>query len=145
MNKVMANEYRTTVVCVDSYDNGAVSGRMYNPIIREGQKFDNLMQLLLCMDGMLDGMRFPQSFAAMREFGTAEYPVSRPESTRQEGELATFAVRIIFRQNASWQGSVTWLEGNREESFRSALELVFLMNGALSSGTSGNNKFSRDE
>ena len=60
MNKVMANEYRTTVVCVDSYDNGAVSGRMYNPIIREGQKFDNLMQLLLCMDGMLDGMRFAQ-------------------------------------------------------------------------------------
>ena len=44
----------------------------------------------------------------------------------------TFAVRILFRQNASWQGSVTWLEGNREESFRSVLELIFLMDSALS-------------
>ena len=50
------------------------------------------------------------------------------------GELATFAVRIIFRQNASWQGSVVWLEGEREESFRSALELVLLMDSALRGG-----------
>ena len=45
--------------------------------------------------------------------------------------MATFAVRVLFRQNASWQGEVTWLEGKREESFRSVLELILLMDGAL--------------
>ena len=40
-------------------------------------------------------------------------------------------MRILFRQNASWQGSVTWLEGGRDESFRSVLELLLLMHSAL--------------
>jgi hypothetical protein len=38
---------------------------------------------------------------------------------------------VLFRQNASWQGSITWMEGKQEQSFRSALELIFLMNSAL--------------
>ena len=47
------------------------------------------------------------------------------------GELATFAVRVLFRQNTSWQGSITWCEGKREEPFRSVLELILLMSTAL--------------
>ena len=50
------------------------------------------------------------------------------------GDVATFAVRVLFRQNASWQGSVVWLEGKKEEKFRSALELFNLMGSALSGG-----------
>lgn len=50
---------------------------------------------------------------------------------KHEGKRATFALRVLFRQNASWQGSVTWLEGGQEESFRSVLELLMLMNSAL--------------
>jgi hypothetical protein len=45
--------------------------------------------------------------------------------------LSTFAVRVMFRQNASWQGSVTWVEGKREEQFRSVLELLLLVKSAL--------------
>ena len=41
-------------------------------------------------------------------------------------------MRVIFRQNASWQGSVTWLEEEKEENFRSVLELVLLMHSATS-------------
>lgn len=37
-----------------------------------------------------------------------------------------------FGKMPSWQGSVTWLEGGQEESFRSVLELLMLMNSALS-------------
>ena len=51
--------------------------------------------------------------------------------TRTPGRLAPFIVRILFRQNASWQGSVVWVEGRQEERFRSALELVLLMDSAL--------------
>ncbi|MBQ2819515.1 MAG: hypothetical protein IKM67_05230 [Clostridia bacterium] len=51
----------------------------------------------------------------------------------RKGRLATFSIRLMFRQNASWQGSVSWLEGSSEETFRSALELIFLMKSALDS------------
>ena len=37
----------------------------------------------------------------------------------------------MFRQNASWQGNVTWVEKGIEESFRSALELIMLMDSSF--------------
>lgn len=128
------NEYRTTVICIDSYANGVPVGRFYNPSCPEGKTFQSLTQLILKMEDMLDAMRFPQSFTVLRTFST---PISDSDSSSpqqlQEGKLGTFSVRILFRKNASWQGSVAWLEGNREESFRSVLELVLLMDGALRS------------
>ena len=54
------------------------------------------------------------------------------ENEPHTGKIATFSVRVIFRQNASWQGSVTWLEEKTEENFRSVLELVLLMHSATS-------------
>lgn len=132
--RICGNEYRTTVVCIDSYDGKVPSGRFYNPSFRGGQRFQSLVQFLLKMEDNLDGLRLPQSFTAARAF--APPPASRgkapPDPGPQEGKLATFAVRVLFRQNASWQGSVTWLERGREESFRSVLELTLLMDSALS-------------
>lgn len=91
------------------------------------------MQLILQIDGLLDEMRFPQSFNETRSFAPVLMPSFniRPDQAEPKGKLATFLVKIIFRQNASWQGSVVWQEQRREESFRSALELLFLMNSAL--------------
>ena len=43
----------------------------------------------------------------------------------------TFVVQILNTQNATWQGTVTWTDGRRTESFRSALELIRLMDSAL--------------
>lgn len=127
------NEFRTTVICVDGYENKALSGRFYNPYCEEGESFASLTQMLLKIDDMLNEMRLPQSFTAVRTFAPGGGDLSRnaPAAAAHEGRLATFAVRILFRQNASWQGSVTWLEGGQEESFRSVLELIFLMDSAL--------------
>ena len=39
----------------------------------------------------------------------------------------TFVVHIKCCENATWQGDVTWAEENKKESFRSALELIRLI------------------
>ncbi len=39
----------------------------------------------------------------------------------------TFYVRVHFRQHASWQGSIQWLEGKKSVFFRSLLEMTTLM------------------
>lgn len=131
--RIRGNEYRTTVVCIDSYDQGILVGRFYNPYLKHGEHFQSLTQFLFKMEQALDAMQLPQSFSAMRAFAPPPEPKTGgpPEPELQEGKLATFAVRVIFRQNASWQGSVTWLEDNREQSFRSVLELILLMDSAL--------------
>lgn len=133
-NRICGNEYRTTIVCIDSYEQGVLSGRFYNPYLKDGAVFRSLTQFLIKMEQTLDTMNLPQSFTAVRAFAPPPpaNAVISPTLKQQEGALATFALRIIFRQNSSWQGSITWLEAGREQSFRSVLELIFLMDSALS-------------
>ncbi|MEA5050131.1 MAG: hypothetical protein VB021_01510 [Oscillospiraceae bacterium] len=45
---------------------------------------------------------------------------------------ATFAVLIRYRRNSTWQGTVRWVEQKKEVNFRSALELIKLMDEAVS-------------
>ena len=133
--RLYGNEFRTTIVCVDQYDErGVLAGRLYNPYLAEGEQFHSLMEFIRRMEELLNGTRLPQAYAQPRTFSGGQGVTAEelPDSTAREGKLGTFALRVLFRQNASWQGSVTWLEGRKEEKFRSALELFHLMGSALS-------------
>lgn len=48
-----------------------------------------------------------------------------------ERSTGTFIVKILNKQNSTWQGSVTWVEEQRTQNFRSALELLKMIDGAL--------------
>ena len=134
MTRAWGNEYRTTTVCVDSYENGVLSGRFYNPYLAGGKVFRSLTQFLLEIEQALDTMDFPRSYTETRTFDTPhEIQSECAEDTSRSGQLATFALKILFRQNASWQGSVQWLEKGKGQSFRSVLELIMLMDSALNS------------
>lgn len=132
MPKVWGEEYRTTFVCVDSYEHGVLRGRFYNPYTHKGQSFESLTDFLLKTEQMMDEMELPKAFTATRTFTMPpKKPTCEADSNGDPGKCATFALRILFRQNASWQGSVTWVERKQEQSFRSVLELVFLFDSAL--------------
>ena len=130
------NEYRLTTVCIDRYERSVLCGRLYHPCIDGCEAFHSTVEFLKRMETLLDHMKFPQSFQANRVFRTpAGQPVERPETVPMpKGDLATFDLRVLFRQNASWQGSVAWREGRSEESFRSVLELLLLLDSAVSAG-----------
>ena len=130
--KKWENEYRTTMVCIDGYEDRVPKGRFYNPLYAEGIRFHGVVDLIKKLENMLDQMQFPQSFSLVRRFSEARASAeqSPAEMKPHNGEMATFAVRVLFRQNASWQGSILWVEGDREESFRSVLELIFLLDSA---------------
>ena len=132
MPKVWGEEYRTTFVCVDSYEHGVLKGRFYNPSTGNGQSFESLTDFLLKTEQMLDEMELPKSFTATRTFGVPpKSPTCAADPHREKGKLATFALRILFRQNSSWQGSVTWIDNKQKQSFRSVLELICLFDNAL--------------
>lgn len=42
----------------------------------------------------------------------------------------TFVVQIACQQNATWQGTIKWIEQGKEMHFRSALELINMMDEA---------------
>ena len=133
--RAQGNEYRTTQVCVDDRQDGRFSGRLYNPYWEGGVPFSSVMEFLTRMEELLDQMQFPQSFTAKRTFGgtPAQGTVSPTSLNVRQGKEATFYLKVLFRQNASWQGTVKWVEAGQEESFRSVLELLLMMDSAASS------------
>lgn len=134
------NEMCSSRICVDTYREGEWSGRIYNNYYAEAIPFANVMQLLKKMEALLDGFEYPQRTLESRRFGQK---AGRPEEELGQnallqlkpheacGKAATFHVKVIFRKNASWQGKICWVDGGSEKNFRSALELLMLMDEAL--------------
>lgn len=52
------------------------------------------------------------------------------DTCKQKNGDLVFYVRIQYRCNSSWQGTVQWMEGKQERKFRSVLELGNLINNA---------------
>ena len=51
----------------------------------------------------------------------------------ENGRQATFVITVKYRQNSTWQGKIQWIEEKKEQTFRSTLEMIKLMDDALSS------------
>lgn len=132
-------ELSSFLVCVDSYENHLFDGRLIYGKPQQERPFLNLMQLLLEMEKYMDDTDKPPSAMEKRVFAKVDDLSDLiPEQDYKvinevEGKIATFNIHILFRQNASWQGSISWIEGNSEMTFRSALELITLMASALES------------
>lgn len=47
---------------------------------------------------------------------------------------------VYNRQNATWQGTVTWVDRNEKQQFRSALELIKLIESALGEAEGGSHE-----
>lgn len=54
---------------------------------------------------------------------------------QEPAEKATFVIQVECQDNATWQGTVRWTEGDREIPFRSAMELLEIMNTVFDDGT----------
>ena len=128
-----SDENRKLTVCIDSYEDGVLKGYILNAHQRIAV-FESLVQFLLEMEAILEDQQMPQSYTSLRRFfdllpegeGNAASFVSV-----RKGIKATFELQILFRQHSSWQGIVVWKDRNTEQSFRSVLELVFLLDSAL--------------
>ena len=126
---------KVCVVKVASYDNKVLTGSLYNPSFLAEVPFVSTVDLFLRMDSVFDETHTPRTTLKRRSFTDAAVPVSDTEQeTVVENPLATFHIRVHFRQNASWQGTIQWVEQNPEASFRSVLELMYLINSALEPG-----------
>lgn len=53
---------------------------------------------------------------------------------QNEKKTATFVLHIRFRKNKSWQGSIEWLEKKQTLYFRSALELIKIIDSTNEQG-----------
>lgn len=142
-------------LCMDHYDGERQSGRLYHQYIPDAVPFASLIEAMDRMDRLYDELQFPYASVRLRSFlvdrkkeeralkrgkapALSEYEREEKkkmaefeEVTGHRGADATFIIRVKYRQNASWQGEVTWVDQQKKERFRSALELVKLLDSAM--------------
>lgn len=134
--------YSSTLIYIDVLDEGEISGAFRNLHSPADVPFYNIAELFLRLDHRLDELNSPQAFMARRTWrvkkkthpkGYYAGPIQRPDRISDEeiahrcGKEATLLLQVYTRQNASWQGTVQWLEGRKTLCFRSALELLWLL------------------
>lgn len=135
--RVIPEDLRTCVIRIYEYDDKNMQGTVNFLYLNEELQFHNLTRLLLLMEDAMDELDIPQATMRSRRFTTEPKPAERLSLTQQADAfagrkvLATFNLKVIFRQSGSWQGKLSWVEAGREESFRSTLELIKLMDSAL--------------
>lgn len=120
-------------VKVTSYTDNCLKGYMGVSQESELTPFTSAVDLLLLVDKLMDDMSGPQRNEARRTFVSF---TAAPEGQKTETEckhkpIATFQIHIMFRQNATWQGRLIWVDEAQEARFRSVLELINLLHSAL--------------
>ncbi len=120
---------RVCIIKIFSYENRNPRGIIQNPNFEQDVPFDSLTQLIFSMDELFDEIGTPQRTMAPRGF--VKEAAEARETKPGEPVMATFRVDVMFRQNASWQGNLIWLDKKQESQFRSVLELIMIMDGAL--------------
>lgn len=127
------------LIALDPECGDGMAGRLYSGFYHRVFAFGSETELLLGIDRLCDSMQFPQASVKIRSFETKytktlirkvkDFMDTEIEAASKEGK-ATFLVHIRFRQNATWQGSITWVEREKTQNFRSALEMLKLMDEA---------------
>lgn len=126
MHGCYEKDYGVTMVYVDSYENNVLCGRFANPYLKGIHKFTSLADFIVKMEGVINIIDLPETCAA-----DCGYRKNFHDSIIMRGKKDTFSINIRFRQNDSWQGTISWLETNHKQNFRSVLELILLLDSAL--------------
>jgi len=118
-------------------------GFVFSEYYKKTFEFHNEVEMLLGLNDLFDDIDFPQAAYQTRSFFDKPIPkiIRKVEDTLEnkpnltiDNSKTTFIVNVQYRQNASWQGSITWVEQSRTQQFRSAFEMIQLMNEAVSQG-----------
>jgi hypothetical protein len=133
--KFVPYEMKTSIIKIFSYTDDIPVGALINPYFKGEVHFKGMIQLLKIIDELQDAINFPQKSMTIRHFAEAKPPNAAEEPTENPDEekrpIASFKLDILFRHNASWQGSVVWIEKGLQSEFRSALEFIFLVDSVL--------------
>ncbi len=129
------------VVCISSRH--PARGEIWHRYSRTPVEFHSAYGLIERLEQLCDEIGYPTASMNLRSFGEnkliprknfreAERVMSFSELTEKSGEQGTFMIHVQYRQNATWQGQITWVENKKTVHFRSALELLKLIDSALS-------------
>lgn len=139
MNRVL-NSPNTAAICIDEQCDGEIQGRLYYYYRNAPLYFQTIVQMIKNLEEVYDTLGFPQKSTEERSFHEVKKTQKKSEKVKKmekeelmekKGEKGTFIVKVEYRQNATWQGDVIWAEKKESKKFRSALELLKIIDSAV--------------
>jgi len=133
--RMVSNKYRHSILAINEYDDTHMSALLYNEYWEGTKEIRSIQEFIKVLDELFGNEGFPMESYRKRSFLDNDDGVIKSKvGTRNvaSGKLGTFSIEIQYRNNATWQGTVTWIEKNNKEFFRSALELFFLLDSVAS-------------
>ncbi len=139
-------------VCIDDNKDADYQGLIYHQYADEPISFNSIACMILEMENLFDEWDFPQRGLAERKFDKKKENHKRPVPETEDdklkieiisdthgvrnvqnkkGKLGTFVIQVVYRQDASWQGHVIYQEDNEKLDFNSALELIKIIDRAV--------------
>lgn len=137
------------VIRITSYQDQVLTGSISNAYLNRTVYFCDVVEMASILEQIYDTLSFPQPAQSYRSFRPAVKKrkktavqlktggeIMSPTSSDLEKsqEKASFLVHVQFRQHATWQGNITWINKGVTQQFRSVLELIRLMTEAVESG-----------
>ena len=143
MGFVLKNMYFTVMFL--SSQNNKFSGKIHSPFLKQGVTFDDLTELILIMDQIMKDCHLPKHDERYRYFKSHHRMIDKKLEYREENiqenfdaylnesmkcckeSQNSFQIKVMYRQNYTWQGEIIWDEKGRKKFFRSALELMHII------------------
>lgn len=129
------------VLCVSQSDSGTIEGYLYHGYSASGIHFCGYEEIIRIAEDFFNELGFPHKGTGDRDIKGRTHNYQKKEGMirvmkdeellQQHGDMGTFIIRVQHRQHSSWQGRVTYIEEDRTVYFRSALELIKIIDGTL--------------
>lgn len=134
---MQSNQYKANIfkLCIDQKEDLCISGRLYNPTLKNPLYFEDSGIIFLQMDKILDINGYPQAFQNRRVFikengldnhyhATPEILMPMETYEKVEGAIMTFNIHVTARQFSTWQGSLYDQNNQLIQHFTTVLELM---------------------
>lgn len=108
------------ILLVTSYNNGQMHGWLTHSRSDSPIEIHSVPHLLFSIEDFL-----------MREDRMISYHAFEPTGLDKLPGIATLRIRVLFRENYTWQGLLTWEDQQKEASFRSIWELIQILDEIL--------------
>lgn len=121
----------TCHISVDSYESGRITGTYQNIPSETIDNFDSPMDLAFTLGKFIE-LKFSED--EILKYGLNYDQLISSEacaSCRRGGQLATFSVKVMFREYSTWQGIICWREGKTQQAFRSYKEMLYIIASAM--------------
>ena len=109
-------------------------GIIHNAYFNRSFAFYDVFEMIKILESLFNTLVFPQTSVQYRHFHTnncSAIKYEKEETTMSSNAEATFVLHVKFRQNATWQGTIEWVDEKKSQNFRSSLEMIKLIDEAL--------------